>query len=291
MKIELLRYFVAVVEAGELAEAGARVGRTPAALSMALRQLEEDLGGHLFEGERKARLSPLGEHAYAMAKRAVADFDDTVQDLRAFASGRQGMVRVAAVPTAATRLLPFMTLHMRQTHPQIRIDLRDTDSQAVAAALNAGEVDFGIGTLPQGVTDIEATPLIEDPFVLVCPSQHPLSTLKRAVRWDDLRSVDFIANGLCAKFPAAGVQQLVKDSRLMIHNTTSLLTYVRNGLGVTVLPRMAIMETAGLLCLPLADRTARRSVELLKRKGESLSPAAQVLYGYAIQSVREGQVR
>jgi LysR family carnitine catabolism transcriptional activator len=282
MKIEHLRFFLAVVEAGELAEAGARVGRTPAALSIALRQLEEELQGSLFEGERKARLSALGEHVHGVARRMVTDFDSARESMRAYASGSQGVVKVAAVPTAATRLLPTMTLKMRQSHPQVRIDLRDTDSQSVAEAINGDEVDFGIGTLPQGVRDIDAFPLINDPFVLVCPDQHRLTALKRPIRWEDIKGTDFIANGLCAKFPAAKIQQLVRDSRLMIHNTTSLLTYVKNGLGVTVLPQMAITRNTGLTCLPLADRTASRSVELLKKKGASLSPAAEVLYRYAV---------
>lgn len=290
MKVELLRYLIAVVESGELAEAGKKVGRTPAALSIALRQLEQDLQGRLFEGERKARLSPLGERAYGMAKRLVAEFDLSVQNLRDFAGGGQGTVKVAAVPTAATRLLPAMTLRMRQSYPQVRIDLRDIDSQSVAATLCAREVDFGIATLPLGIRGIDAVTLIEDPYVLVCPKQHALSGLKRPIRWQDIQSADFIANGLCAKFPSEDVQKLVRESRLMIYNTTSLLSYVRNGLGVTVLPRMAVAGVVGLKCLPLADRTASRAVELLKRKGESLSPAAQVLYEYALQCANQDAV-
>ena len=286
MKIEHLRFFIAVVEAGELAEAGARVGRTPAALSVTLQQLERELHGSLFEGERKARLSSLGGHVYGVARRLVADFDACMADLQAYASGSQGVVKVAAVPTAATRLLPSMTLKMRQSHPGVRIDLRDTDSQSVVEAISGDEVDFGIGTLPQGVRDIDAYPLINDPFMLVCPERHPLTRLKRPIKWDDIDSADFIANGLCAKFPAAKIQQLMKDSRLLIHNTTSLLTYVKNGLGVTVLPEMAITKGEGLACLPLADRTASRSIELLRKKGASLSPAAQALYDYATQCAR-----
>lgn len=287
MKIELLRYFLAVVEAGGLAEAGMRVGRTPAALSMALKQLEEELQGSLFEGERKTHLSPLGEQACVVARRAIAEFDASLQNLRAFASGHQGTVKVAAVPTAATQLLPAMTLKMRNSHPQVRIDLRDSDSQSVANALHNHEIDFGIGTLPKGTRDIDAVALIEDPYVLVCSKQHRLSDLKRPVRWEDIESTDFIANGLCAKFPAERMQQLVADSRLMIHNTTSLLTYVKSGLGVTVLPRMAIVGAVGLECLPLADRSASRTVELLKRKGASLSPAAQLLYACAVQCAKD----
>ena len=283
MKVEHLRYLLAVVDAGDLVQAGSRVGRTPAALSMTLRQLEEELGGSLFEGDRKARLSPLGEHVHRLARRAVADFEASVIDMRAFAAGSAGTVRVAAVPTAAMQLLPAMTQRMRLSHPRVRIDLRDTDSLSVVEAVKSGDVDFGIATLPQGVRDVESVALLNDSFVLVCPKEHALCALQRPVRWEDLESEDFIANGLCSRFPAPRVQQLIQDSRLMVHNTTSLLTYVRNGLGITVLPKLAIPAGTGLRCLPLADGSARRSIELLKKRGSSLSPVAQLLYGYALE--------
>lgn len=277
MKLEHLRVFIAVVEAGELAEAGDRIGRTPAALSMTLKQIEAELGGALFEGERKVRLSPLGSYVHAQAQRAVAEFDSALVHMQRYASGGMGVAKVAAVPSAATRLLPLVIGRMRLRHPQLRLDLRDTDSAAVGDAVATGAVDFGIATLPLAVRGLRAEPLLQDPFVLVCPAHHRLATIGRAVHWSDISPSEFIANGLCSRFSAPEVQSLVRGSLLTVRNTTSLLTYVKQGFGVTLLPTLAAPITEGLVFLPLADRSAFRSLELLTRHGESLSPASQAL--------------
>ena len=292
MKLEHLRAFMAVVEAGELAEAGEQMGRTPAALSMTLKQIEGELGGPLFDGERKTRLSPLGHYVYAQALRAVAEFDSAVVDIRLFATGSMGVAKVAAVPSAATTLLPLAIRRMRVRHPQMRVDLRDIDSTTVAEAVAAGAVDFGIATLPATRHGLQATPLLQDPFVLVCPARHRLAALGRAVDWDDIDASEFIANGLCARFGAPAVQALVDGSLLTVRNTTSLLTYVKQGFGVTLLPAMAVSATEGLIFLPLKDRSAKRSLELLTRQGQSLSPASQALLemvqDVATQTIKEG---
>ncbi len=279
MKLEHLRMFMAVVDAGELAQAGDRVGRTPAALSMTLKQLESELGGPLFEGERKIRLSPLGLYVRAQAQRAIAEFDSAVAHMVRYASGALGTAKVAAVPSAAIRLLPQVIGSMRRQYPQVRVDLRDIDSAAVGKAVADGEVDFGIATLPAPLPGIVTEPLFEDRFVLVCPAGHRLTKLRRDARWRDIDAAEFIANGLCARFDSPEVAALVDASLLTVRNTTSLLTFVEQGFGVTILPTLAVTASAKLAILPLADQSAVRSLEVLTRGGETLSPAAQALLG------------
>jgi DNA-binding transcriptional LysR family regulator len=274
MKLEHLRMFLAVVDAGELAQAGDRVGRTPAALSMTLKQLESELGGPLFEGERKIRLSPLGVYVRAHAQRAIAEYDSAVAHMLRYASGALGTAKVAAVPSAATRLLPQVIGLMRRQYPRVRVDLRDIDSAAVGSAVASGAVDFGVATLPEPLPGILAEPLFADRFVLVCPAGHSLTKLGR-----DVDAAEFIANGLCARFNVPEVAALVEDSLLTVRNTTSLLTFVEQGFGVTILPALAVPAADGLAILPLADQSAARSLELLTRRGETLSPASQALLG------------
>ncbi len=278
MKIEYLRAFIAVAEAGELADAGARIGRTAAALSMTLKQVEADLGGGaLFEGERKGRLTPLGSYALQQSRRAVAECDGAVTNIRNFASGALGLAQVAAVPTAATRVIPLAIQRLRLTRPSVRVDLRDIDSAAVALAVSAGVVDFGIATLPAAMPGLVSEALLEDPFVLVCPNDHPLAALKRPIRWSDIDPNGFIANGLCASIGAHAVAELTTRALLTVRNTTSLLTFIQQGFGVTLLPALAAPQSAKLRSLPLQDSSARRRLDVLVRQGETLNPAASVL--------------
>ncbi len=277
MKLEQLRVFVAVAEAGELADAGNRIGRTPAAVSMTLKQIESDVGGALFEGERKGRLTPLGAYVLTQARRALAEYDQAVLNMRHYVTGAHGLVCIAAVPSAATRLVPPAIEALRARLPGVRVDVRDMDSAAVADAVTSGVVDFGIATLTGATQGLTAERLLEDPFVLVCPATHRLAALKRPLRWSDLDVNDFIANGLCSRIHASAVLALVAGSPLTVRNTTSLLAFVEQGFGVTLLPALAVPESSVLRSLSLSDRNARRKLDVLTRQGETLNPAATAL--------------
>ena len=277
MKLEQLRVFVAVAEAGELADAGNRIGRTPAAVSMTLKQIESDVGGVLFEGERKGRLTPLGAYVLAQARRALAEYDQAVLNMRHYVTGAHGLVSIAAVPSAATRLVPLAIKALRAKRPGVRVDVRDIDSAAVADAVATGAVDFGIATLTEAAPGLSAERLLEDPFVLVCPATHRLAALKRPLRWSDLDANDFIANGLCSRINADAVLALIAGSPLTVRNTTSLLAFVEQGFGVTLLPALAVSASSALRTLPLADRKAKRKLDVLTRQGETLNPSAKAL--------------
>lgn len=277
MKLEQLRVFVAVAEAGELADAGQRIGRTPAAVSMTLKQIESEIGGALFEGERKGRLTPLGAYVRTQALRALAEYDNALINVRHYASGTHGLARIAAVPSAATRLVPPAIKALRALRPGVRIDIRDIDSTAVAEAVMGGSVDFGIASLTEEAPGLAAERLLEDRFVLVCPAQHRLTALKRPLLWSDLDANEFIANGLCARIDASAVHDLITGSPLTVRNTTSLLAFVEQGFGVTLLPTLAVGASSMLQTLSLADRKATRKLDVLTRQGETLNPAASAL--------------
>ena len=85
IKLEYLRVFATVAETQALSEAAERLGRTPSAISMTLKQIEESLGGPLFAGERKAALTPLGAFALGHARRAVAEHDAATAAIQRFA--------------------------------------------------------------------------------------------------------------------------------------------------------------------------------------------------------------
>ena len=244
---------------------------------MTLKQVESDVGGALFEGERKGRLTPLGTYVLTQARRALAEYDNAVLNVRHFATGTQGLARIAAVPSAATRLVPPAIQALRAKLPGVRVDIRDIDSVAVAGAVATGVVDFGIASVIETGPGLNAERLLEDPFVLVCPAAHRLTVLDRPLCWGDLDPDEFIANGLCSRIDAREVLDLVASSPLTVRNTTSLLAFVEQGFGVTLLPALAVSASSLLRSLPLADRKATRKLDVLTRQGETLNPAANAL--------------
>lgn len=106
LKPEALRTFVTVASCGNLAEAAKCLNRTPSAISMALKQLETQLGAPLFETDRKSTLTALGRFALEEGQRALNDFDQSVRSIQRYINGETGIIRLATVPSFATRLLP-----------------------------------------------------------------------------------------------------------------------------------------------------------------------------------------
>ena len=278
IKLEYLRVFATVAETQALNEAAERLGRTPSAISMTLKQIEDSLGSPLFEGERKAALTPLGVFALRHARRAVSEHDAATAAIQRFARGEAGEVRIAAVPSAATRLLPGAVARLRRHRPDVRVNLRDIDSAAVAQAVAQQSVDIGIASPSPMSAGLAEELLLEDPFVLVCSGDHPIARLGRPAKWSDIDPSEFIANGLCANISVAEVAELAGQAPLMVHNVSTLVAFVSAGYGITLLPKLAIFPGSGdLRAVPLEAVGVSRKLFLFTRPDETLAPSASAL--------------
>lgn len=278
MKIEMLRCFVAVADSGNLSDAGARLGRSVSAVSMMLKQLEDHLGKPLFESDRKNKLSPVGVFVLEQARAATAGFDHTVEAIERFAGGQAGLVRLASVPSVAGTVLPLVYQKMIALHPMVQLHLRDMDSAGVLRALVREQVDIGIATASDRLNDFERIALFDDRFGVVCSANHPLAATDGPLGWDQLHDVTFIANELSGSINTPAFQQIYRTAMTRVHNTVSLLAMVRAGVGVTVLPRMAMQTNPeGLVFCEVDDQSAIRRIDLLYRSQNSLSPAAETL--------------
>ncbi|MFY0614280.1 MAG: LysR family transcriptional regulator [Hyphomicrobiaceae bacterium] len=275
-KIDMLRCFATVAASGNLTDAADKLGRTPSAVSMMLKQFENQLGGQLFETDRKSKLTALGSFVLQESQRELEHFERTIRAIESFARSEAGFVRVAAVPSVAVAILPRVVDNFLKDSPGVSIDIRDMDSNSVLRELRRERVDLGIATDLGSGPEIESDELFSDVFGLVCRADHPLASVDRPLTWDAISAHTFIGNGLCEHIAHPEFQQILNDAKLMVHNTTSLLAMVRVGVGVTVLPRLVIHRSERELnFLPLADKSARRRIEILRRANNSLSPATQ----------------
>ena len=276
MKIEALRCFATVARCGNLADAAEKLGRTPSAVSMMLKQFEQHLGAPLFESERKSKLTELGTFALEESMRELDHFERTVAAIEGFARSEAGIVRVAAVPSIAEAILPRAVRDFLLAQPGVWIDISDMDSAAILRELERERVDLGFATGIGARGGVERSMLFSDAFGLVCRADHPLTAVEGSLDWRALEPWPFIANGLCSHIADESFQRIFAGSQLMVRNTTSLLAMVRAGVGVTVLPRLTVdrMERE-VRFLPVADPSARRRIDVLRRAHVSLSPAAR----------------
>lgn len=274
IKLEMMRCFRAVAERGTLAEAAEALGRTPSAVSMTLSQFEREVGATLFEGAGKGRLTPLGRMVLDEVTEALDHFDRRLRAIEGAARAEAGLVRLAVTPSLAAAVMPAIVERFRAAHAGVQIEMRDMDSRAVVEALKAELADIGLATAAE--TDgIARRRLFSDAFGAVVPVAHPLAR-RGACGWADLAGENFISNGLCDLIPDAAFAPIREGAGLRVPNTTSLLALVRAGVGVTVLPRLALAQgETGVAFVPLEAVGTRREVHLLTRAGRPLAPAAR----------------
>ncbi|KIC41391.1 LysR family transcriptional regulator [Ruegeria sp. ANG-R] len=267
IKIEMLRCFCAVAQTGNLIDAADRLGRTQSAVSMTLKQLEDHLGKKLFEGERKNQLSPLGEQVFDLGLRQVRQYDQAVQNIEAAAQAQQGLIRIVSVPSVGALIFPPLLDHMTQEFPGLKIELRDSDTQQVLDAIAQDQADIGIASGYHPLNGVRTIPLFQDPFGLVAASDHPLITRAEPLSIADIPTAPFVRNTLCDLIRTAAFRTAIENAEITIHNTHSLVTLVRTGQWITVLPQ-AVTEflPEAVSFRPISDLQDRRQVYLYIRE-------------------------
>ena len=267
IKLEMLRVFCAVAEAGRLADAARQLGRTPSAVSMGLMQFQELLGRPLFESDRKSRLTPFGHQVLRLAKDQLRSFDVTVQSIQHLASAPSGVLKVAAVPSVAAGVFPRLVQSMEAAFPGLNLELRDSDTPRVIDALTSGWADIGIASAQQPINGVEATELFSDPYGLVMAEDHPLAQGQGPVGLDEVFQSGFVRNQLCDQFTLRAFQERLGPISLTVSNLQSLLSMLVSGPWVSVLPPSVLPLAGGRLVFrDIEGLTDQRRVMLLRRK-------------------------
>lgn len=281
IKLEMLRTFRIVAEQGSLIAASSLLARTPSAVSMTLAQLEADIGAPLFETDRKNRLTPLGQLVLEESSRATDAFSRSIEAIGRHAISTAGTVRIAAVPSATIAVLPEVIAAFRRIRPDVRLEISDLDSAAVRQRVKLDAADIGI---------LSATPddpangnlILEDDLGIVCRKDGQISRAIAdgcALSWGLLEREPLIANPLCHLVDHPRVTELLEACNLEARNTTALLSFVRAGLGATILPRGALQhQPEELAFLMPRDPETRRQLRKIRSDDRHLGPAAEVFW-------------
>ena len=277
-----------VAKHGSLSDAADALGRTQSAVSMMLKQFEDHIGSPLFETARKSRLTAVGTLIYEEARREVSHFENTVSIIEGISRSEIGYLRLAVTPSVASTILPPVILAFTAEYPQVQIDIRDMDSASIMRELNRERADIGIGSLPEieGMTRQE---LFSDAFGVVCRCDNQLAKDWDQLTWDDMKDQTLISNGLCEMITDPGLAPLLAKSRLRVPSTTSMLSLVKEGAGITLLPQLALPELQEeLTFLPLADKSVRRIVHMMMPRAHVLMPAAKAFANMVNTMKRDG---
>jgi DNA-binding transcriptional LysR family regulator len=280
-----LELFVAVAEAGSIARAADRCHTVASAVSKRLSDLEESFGTALLtRGARGVELTSAG-HAFLIKARKLLDQATQLdEEIQKHSAGMRGQVTVFANMSAIVEFLPTVLATFLKQHPDIHVHLEQHISEQIATAVKENVADLGIvGELPT-LDQLATTPFRQDELVLVTRRDH-LVAKESTIEFSEIATLPFVgldANSslhyVLAKAAADCGKQL--DLRIRVASFDAACAMVAAGLGVTILPRLAItpyVQALDLVAIKLSDSWAIRQLFVCVRADQALHPAAQLL--------------
>lgn len=281
MNLDDLQAFLAVAEQGSFSRAAETLFITQPAVSKRVAALEQQLGTRLFDriGHRVA-LTEAGEALLPRARDILMRVEDTRQAVRDLSGRVSGRLRMGTSHHIGLHRLPPVLRAFSGAYPDVELDIEFMDSEAACHAVEHGELELAIVTLPLEPTPVlELTPIWHDPLALVAGREHPLARRRRVTpaQLADHRAV----------LPAPGTftRQILERAlaprglRLQVGLSTNYLETIRMlvavGLGWSVLPRTMI--DADVVALPVSGLTLARDLGAVRHRDRTRSNAVQAL--------------
>ena len=279
MEIFQLRYFVAAAQRLNFTQAAAQCHIAQPSLSAQIAALERELGAALFHRRgRSVRLTDAGETLLSHAERLLAQEEEARSAVRRVVGLESGRLSLWTLPTPGQHLLPPVLARFRVAHPGISISVHEAvPAHAIAEAVTGGRADLGVVHLPCTHDGLERRPLLTEELALIVPERHPLAESTPTLA--SLANEDWVwvPEGQSPEHPifaaclAAGFTPRIA---CVSGSASGMQALVAAGLGIALLPRLALSPPPGTVIVELAAPRPTRTLALIWRSGEAPSHAA-----------------
>ena len=272
--LKQLQYLVALEEHGHFGKAADACFVTQSTLSAGIRELESLLGLMLVERTRRVvRFTPLGIKMVAKAHRILREAEELAEMARSAGKPLADDLRMSVIPTIAPFLLPKLLPALRKQYPDLKLYLREETSAVAVESLHHGQVDCVLLALPFAAGDVEKAKLFDDGLLVAFPKDDPRDPpdMIAPALIDESRLL-LLVDGHCLKdhaLAACNRPELRASAMMLGTSLHTLIQMVDNGLGMTLIPEMAV--DAGLLtgtevqARPLDAEHASREIALIWR--------------------------
>ena len=289
------RYFEALARYGHFGRAADACAISQPALSMQIKDLEDQLGTDLFErGARHVRLTHFGE-AFALRVRVIVQSVDELSDLvRASESRLVGRLRIGVIPTIAPYLLPAIIGNLAQMSNDLDVQVRESITPKLIEELAEGRLDTAIVALPVSEPTLTEIALFSEEFVLVrpaCDADKPVPN-KEMLRTMRLLLLE---EGHCFRDQALSFCDMHMTQPRELLEGSSLSTLVQlvgAGIGVTLIPEMAVAVETRSAQVSVARFIApqpSRTIGMIWRKSSPLAKQLLQIAGVVQQAAKKMQ--
>lgn len=295
MRIDFLglEAFLSIAERGSFQRAAAHLNLSQTAISHRMRKLEEDLGLKLFaRTTREVTLTRAGIDFLPKAQQAIAELEQSFDELKQQGAKRQERLDIACLPVFAINYLPPILSRFHKAQPSVQVRIFETPSAAIVELVQSGDVEFGLSVVQTNRWDLDVETVSAAPLVLTCPAKHALAK-KRAVGWADLRNVPLIRVGAKTAIrpmidDALSAARVALDWQYEVQHVETAVNLVDAGLGCAIVPDVDVVlhRGRGVVAVPLRGTGLSCTYGLVTRRGTPLSPPAAALRSFLVDELK-----
>jgi LysR family hydrogen peroxide-inducible transcriptional activator len=268
-----LRYLLALGETLHFGQAARAAKVTQSTLSAGIQTLERQLDAEIIDRSvgKRVVFTPLGQELIARARTAMAALEAVVETAAAARAPMSGPLRLGVIPTVGPFLLPRLMPALRRAFPGLRLYLREDLTDHLVEQLKAGRLDLLLLALPCACAGASTLPVARDEFVAALPPDHPLAARDRVpLRALATERLLLLEDGHCLRDQALAacgfLGERASSDGFAATSLHTLSQMVAGGLGVTLLPRLAVeggvAAGTGIVLRPLAGVGSWRTLGL-----------------------------
>ncbi len=280
MEFQQLRYVSAIAETGSFSRAAEHCQVAQPSLSQQVLKLEKELGTKLFDRlGRSVRLTEAG-HAFLPHARSILSQMETARSSVADACADvRGSVAVGIIPTIAPYLMPRYTTAFAKKYSEAKLRIVEETTPVLVKRLRDLSIDLAILALPLRHKDLKAFPLCTEPLFAVLPKDHPRAA-NQSLALKDLRGESFVMlrDGHCFRELSIAIcarARVMPRIAFESDQFSSLFGMVAAGVGISLVPEMAIDRNVDCRYVRLSDPRATRTIVAAILRGRSFNPVQQ----------------
>lgn len=279
INFKVLGTFLAVADNSSFRKAAEQNHLSLPAVSMQIKQLEEQLGVALFQRTtRRVELTREGEQLMISARKAMEELEAGLLQIRQAADVQQGHLSFACVPTVAGTRLPRLLTEFAKRYPGISVRVRELVHSDLLEAVRRREVDFGIGPVCEKKGGLDFTPVFIDDYVALLPKGYRHGG-RSGIALRELARMPLLMLSGATLFrsdldAALKAQDLQPERNYEFTSVSTLIAMAEAGLGVGILPAVAVPHRTLLKPVLIHNPCISRTIAIVTIHGHSLSPAA-----------------
>jgi LysR family transcriptional regulator, regulator of the ytmI operon len=294
MDLKTLKTFHMIVKHGSFIRAAEEMNYVQSTVTMQIQKLEADLGVPLIERGKRLRLTEAGRFFYEQSLPLVKHIEQLQTGLSDLQLGEAGSVRIGVTEPTASYRLPGILRRFVSDFPKIRVSVEFGNTPGLSERLLQGDIDFALCSAPELGSELVFEPLFHEEFAVLMQMDHPLAC-KEALAPADLRGHRLLLTSATCPYRRKLEAVLQETGNIPLEDTmeigsmTALKFYVESGLGVALIPKVALEPApAGTTVRTISGSLIDMAFGILCRASDyPLKLASSKLYHYLKKELQE----